>query len=224
MGRIEKQKRKHIEESNKRVLNIINEEVSYKNLFDVKKLEDTSNVDDLIDRWKSTMKIPGILNSVDVNYLLGIQKELRKIFIYNFVSGISKNATKDVIKSSYNAAIGKAYTNDRIVKSMGELTKRTLNGLPRSVKLLAKSAWKFTFDSTIKTSIKNAISELIYNDFLAVDESYTKQLEDYIPLWRSAKSEIEDELWGSYEDTSSTSKYNINTTVDGVFDSMDKVL
>ena len=217
MGRIEKQKRELIEEANKRVLNIINEEVSYKNLFDVKKLEDTSNVDDLIDRWKSTMKIPDILNSVDVNYLLGIQKELRKIFIYNFVSGISKNATKDVIKSSYNAAIGKAYTNDRIVKSMGELTKRTLNGLPISVKLLAKSAWKFTFDSTIKTSIKNAISELIYNDFLAVDESYT-------PLWRSAKSEIEDELWGSYEDTSSTSKYNINTTVDGVFDAMDKVL
>jgi len=224
LGRIEKQKRELIEEANKRVLNVINEEVNYKNLFDVKKLEDIANVDDLIDRWKSTMKIPGILNSVDVNYLLDIQKELRKIFIYNFVSGISKNATKDVIKSSYNAAIGKAYTNDRIVKSMGELTKRTLNGLPKSVKLLAKSAWNFTFDSTVKTSIKNAISELIFNDFLAVDESYTKQLEDYIPLWRSAKSEIEDELWGSYEDTSSTSKYNINTTVDGVFKAMNEIL
>ena len=198
--------------------------VSFSDFFNMKMLDNTADATDLIDNLKNRMKNPKFISGVDVNSLNLIQKEIRKIFVYNFVKGIRKNATKRMIKSSYNAAIEKAYTNDRIVKSMGELTKRTLNGLPKSVKLLAKSAWNFTFDSTVKTSIKNAISELIFNDFLAVDESYTKQLEEYIPLWRSAKSEIEDELWGSYEDDSSTSKYNIDTTVDGVFDAMDEEL
>jgi hypothetical protein len=189
----------------------------------------TGDLGDFLETVKENMLAPEMLDDFDMTQVEKLQKVIRKTVAEQFIKRINKNSTEEEMVKAFTDAINVTYNNDKFINIIVEIIQQTWKDLDGKLKALANLGWATTRKSKIKAGIKEAISELIFYDSVAIDNSTTKKFHTlFEPAWKNngedpwgAHSKIEDEVWAAYETKGAGPfPYNIDHVTDKIYNAV----
>jgi len=210
---------------------ILKEGYSTKELFD-EYLYSIGDMDDILNSVKKKMSYPDIIDTFDKTNLEKVQKAIRQSVANNFIKRLNKNSTEEEIVKAFTDAINVTYNDDKFINVIIALIKLIWKDLDGKLKALANLGWATTRKSTVKEGIKESISELIFNDTVAIDHSITQKFKSlFEPAWSNnnedpwgAHGKIDDEVWAAYETKGKGPfPYNIDHVTDKIYNAIDNL-
>ena len=182
---------------------------------------DGSSIDLIIGLIKKNSNTPDAFNKINISNWRNIDIKLQKAIVKDFATRITPNSSKDHMVNSYMHAIKSAYANSNITQSIVTEIGNTWNMLPRTTKLTAGAAWKFTWKSTVTDKIALFLASLAYYQYLEFDNGIaTKALLEVMDN-NGAAVVIDDKLWDAYE-ASATSNSSYAYMIDSIYNELDK--
>ena len=191
-----------------------------------------ADLDDFLDTVRENMKFPKMLDMVNKAHLEKLQKAMRKSVADNFIKRINKTSTEEEISNAFINAINVTYNDDKFINVIIALIKLIWKDLDGKLKALANLGWATTRKSTVKEGIKESISDLIFNDTVAIDHSITQKFKSlFEPAWSNnnedpwgAHGKIDDEVWAAYETKGKGPfPYNIDHVTDKIYNAIDNL-
>jgi len=162
---------------------ILKEGYSTNELFN-EKLYSYRNLNDFLETVKENMQYPEILNGVDMTHAETLFKTTRKSVADNFLKRINKNTKEEEMVKAFYDAINVTYNNDKFINGINAVLTLIWADLESAKKVLANLGWAAASKSTIKASIKEAISLQIYNDVLAIEFGNNDKFKSlFEPVW-----------------------------------------
>jgi len=180
-------------------------------------------IEEMIQDLKDNSKNPELFDNIDVSKYIKIEKSLRRNVAIEFAKRVTPTSSKDHMVKSYMEAVSKTYALDTLKTVLVYDVKAILAGLSRSDKVLAIAAWKLTRKQKIVNDIKKTIANNIYSGYSVFeDRVITPALKD-IGRKNGAWSDIDNELWNSYE-SPNTQSYDINYITSRIYAILDALL
>jgi hypothetical protein len=180
-------------------------------------------IEEMIQDLKANSKNPKLFDNIDISKYIKIEKSLRRNVAIEFAKRITPTSSKDHMVKSYMEAVSKTYSLDTLKTVLIYDIKTILTSLSRSDKVLAIAAWKFTSKRKIVNDVKTVLASNIYSGYSVFkDRVITPALKD-IGRKNGAWSEIDNELWNSYE-SPNTQSYDINYITSRIYAILDALL
>ena len=180
-------------------------------------------IEEMIQDLKANSKNPKLFDNIDISKYIKIEKSLRRNVAIEFAKRITPTSSKDHMVKSYMEAVSKTYSLDTLKTVLIYDIKTILTSLSRSDKVLAIAAWKFTSKRKIVNDVKTVLASNIYSGYSVFkDRVITPALKD-IGRKNGAWSDIDNELWNSYE-SPNTQSYDINYITSRIYAILDALL
>ena len=191
-----------------------------------------ADLDDFLDTVRENMKFPQMLDMVNKAHLEKLQKAMRKSVADNFIKRINKTSTEEEISNAFINAINVTYNDDKFFNVIDALIKYVWTQIKPAMKVLINSGWSVASKKTIKEAIKESIGELIFGDWVAINNSYTPKFRSlFEPAWRNngedpwgAVGKIDDLIYRAFETKGKGPlPYNIDGVTDKIYDTIDNL-
>ena len=210
---------------------LVKEGNSINELFD-EYLYLTADLDDFLITVRENMKFPKMLDMVDKAPLEKLQKAMRKSVADNFIKRINKTSTEEEIVNAFINAINVTYNDDKFFNVIDALIKYVWTQIKPPMKALINSAWSVASKKTIKEGIKESIGELIFGDWVSIENSLTPKFRSlFEPAWSNnrkdpwgADGKIDDLIYRAFETQGKGPlPYNIEGVTDKIYDTIDNL-
>lgn len=210
---------------------ILKEGFSTKELFD-EYLYSIGNMNDFLNSVKKKMIYPDIIDTFDKTNLEKVQKAIRQSVADNFIKRLNKNSTEEEMVKAFTDAINVTYNDDKFINVIIGLIKLIWKDLDGKLKAIVNLGWATTRKSKVKEGIKESLSELIFNDTVAMDHSITQKFKSlFEPAWSNnnedpwgAHAKIEDKVFDAFlTKGKGPFPYNIDGVTDKIYNAIDNL-